>query len=340
VNIAKIITSSVLLIACICFFSNSQIVHAATFDRIWATSGPYDWTPGESRQIKVTGYYKDGSHVDLTSKASGTKYEVVYDGFASDLPIVTVSPDGLMTLSDGAADGVDALIIITNNNIRVAQVGLKAKVPVKLSDINDSYAKAAIIQLVKSRAISGFNDGTFRPHSIVTHEQFTTMLSASGGSAMVVPPAVSTRPTYKDNQDTHAWYYPWVHENIFVPALVNSDSIRNATFGIGLPISRQDAIYAIMSKYFPSETSQIIHGDYPKHILNINTYPNFGDINQVKESYRDAVTVAKFLGITSGYADGNFHPNDPITREMAAQLINTAILKVISDSPNVHRFGY
>jgi hypothetical protein len=336
----KIVIAMVFLLSLFSETAGIQVAKAAVYDRIWATSGTYTWTPGESRQIKVTGYLKDGSQVDLSSKASGTKYEIAYpNAFWADLPIVKISPDGYLTLFDKVADGVTASINIQNGSYS-AQVGLQAKVPLKLNDIYNSYAKEAIIQLVKTRAISGFNDGTFRPHSIVLREQFTTMLLASGSNIIVQTPDIDTRPTYSDNQDTHTWYYPWVKRNTYVPALKPDSDITHAVFGIGLPISRQDAIYAIMQSYFNNETYQIMRGQDPKHVIDFKTFSNFGDLNQVKESYKEAVTVAKYLGITSGYADGSFHPDEPITREMAAQLINTAILKRITFYPNLRPFGY
>jgi hypothetical protein len=49
---------------------------------------------------------------------------------------------------------------------------------------------------------------------------------------------------------------------------------------------------------------------------------------QMDTQYKEEISYAKYLGITAGYGDGNFHPYDLITREMAAQLIHQAIFKM------------
>jgi hypothetical protein len=339
---ARIIICSALLITLFNHTPNKQVAAAATYDTIWASSGPYDWKPGESRQIKVTGVYSDGRKVDLTSGSTGTTYQILVleRSENNDPPLVTISSNGIISLSKDLADGVTAQILIKNGD-KTAQTNLRVNVPVNFKDITSSYAKAAIIKLTKTRAINGFNDGTFRPANLVSREQFITMLAASGGGFSIHPPVVTGTHTYADNQDSHAWYFPWIHEKgYFFQPIKKTDSIDDSIFGVGLPTTRQDAIYAIMNKYFPA-AEQIIKNQNPNHVFDEKTFQNFGDINQVKQINQIAVTAAKFLCITAGYPDGNFHPDEPITREMAAQLINIAVVEYYNDiKSEYHLFGY
>ena len=44
--------------------------------------------------------------------------------------------------------------------------------------------------------------------------------------------------------------------------------------------------------------------------------------SMVPARYYDAVTWAKQSGVMSGYGDGMFHPDDPITREQLAAMLH------------------
>jgi hypothetical protein len=258
------------------------VAHASTYSELkvdWPRPTSY-WSPGESRQVKVTGYLPGGGQTDLTNTSTGTQYTIGYPNYEWDnTPFVQVIKDGLITVSPNAKDGAEAHITITNGDMYGSRwITVIVKVPLQLKDISDSYAKNAIIQLEKNRVVSGYGDGTFRPHHLVTREEFATMLlkaSSNMSSPVVMTPYDNGRVDYIDNENKNTWYYLWVHNNINVPPVQMTESKANGDhdiFGIGQPMTRQDAVYSIMMAFFG--------GVDPKSAMP-NTFQTFGDIDQI-----------------------------------------------------------
>lgn len=329
-----------LLLSSLFFILPEKTVDADTI-QVKSVTGPQTCSPGYTFQIKLLGRLPGGNDVQINPSENNITFDTSYAPY-SELNYVQVNKDGFVTISPNMKGGIRVPIMIHLNTGGVTSYSVMVKVPVQLTDISDSYAENSINRMIQNRVISGYDDGTFRPHQIVTHEEFVTMLERAYqdlDKPILTPPENYSWPNYLDNQNQKTWYYVYVNNNQFVPPLINSDAGRaQEVFGIGKPISRQDAIHSIMQAFLSDKEYSVMHD--PNSPVDWSTFQTFNDLNQ-NSKYYDDITAAKYLGIASGYDDGDFHPDYTLTREMAAKLIDKAIQQLADlDRSTKTIYGY
>ena len=85
------------------------------------------------------------------------------------------------------------------------------------------------------------------------------------------------------------------------------NGISEAQFGVGQPITRQDAA-TILSRII-NASEEAVGGE------------KFADDDSIAEYAKNGVYTLKNRGMISGYEDGTFRPQSQITRAEAAQMI-------------------
>lgn len=163
---------------------------------------------------------------------------------------------------------------------------------------NCSWAHTAIYELYKIGAING-TDGKFMPDDSIKREEFAKIVF----NAFSVIDNADTKITFADVGEND-WYFT------AVSALASNgviNGISETEFGIGRPITRQDAA-AVISRILKVSDS------------NSDTV-KFADDEDIADYAKVGVYALRKSGILSGYADGSFRPNSPITRAEAAQMI-------------------
>lgn len=167
------------------------------------------------------------------------------------------------------------------------------------SDLSSAeWAREAIENLKSKNIVSGTGDGTFEPQRTVKREEFIKMLV----SALEIP--VSEGRACFDDVDAYAWYAPYITaayaQNI-------AGGFEDGTFGVGMPISRQECCAFI----YRAAQNMLTYGEETK----------FADIDDVAEWALESVKALSSAGIIVGDENGNFNPHDYVTRAQAAVMI-------------------
>ncbi|SDG20395.1 Listeria/Bacterioides repeat-containing protein [Fontibacillus panacisegetis] len=176
--------------------------------------------------------------------------------------------------------------------------GTTEKPKVQFTDVAESYwAKNELERLIEMGAISGFEDGSFRPDDSITRAEFlkivVTALGLKASGTMVF-------------EDTNQH---WAKDYISTAGALDIISGRSKeTFAPDAKVTRQEmsVILARAGKLTPkSEDSS-------------NRYTDQGEIADWASKAINAMTDAS---ITNGYPDGSFKPDQTATRAQAAVMI-------------------
>lgn len=169
-------------------------------------------------------------------------------------------------------------------------------------DISTSYAKEAILRLTKRNIVSGNGAGAFLPRDKVTRAEIATMMSR----LLQMNPVDNDISAFRD-VPKQAWYYGWVHAGTNL-GIINGRSER--TFKPLDPVTRQEAaVMMVRAMKVDASTGEEI------------VYRRYEDAAELAAWSRAEVGVATLHGWLQG-SGGKFRPNDPITREEVAVLMD------------------
>lgn len=173
----------------------------------------------------------------------------------------------------------------------------------RFSDLeNVVWAKEAILNLAERNVISGRGNGIFAPNDSVTREEFVKMLILALDFEVT-----DNRVDFTDTTP-EMWYAPYVATAWEVGVTTGNG---DGTFGVGMPISRQDAVVMLARAM---EIRQI-------SMNSVNESTVFTDENQISEYAKDAVYRLTGYGILNGVGDGSFAPVLNVTRAEAAKML-------------------
>ncbi len=164
-------------------------------------------------------------------------------------------------------------------------------------DINRHWAQTYIEKAVSKGLVKGFSDGTFKPDQPVTRAEFTAMANRLLGNSSYESLRFSDVPR-------NEWYYNDVAKALSAAYV---GGYNDGTFKPQNPATRQEASIMI-SRFLP--------------VAGVNgNVSGFKDASTIANWAIEAVGKVSARGYLSGYADGQFHPNDPITRAMLAKIL-------------------
>lgn len=189
--------------------------------------------------------------------------------------------------------------------------------PTSLTDISNSYAKDAILELVDKGIINGKGNGTFDPTGKIYRQDFAIILAkALSLDVTSAPPS----PTFSDIPATHYSYK-------FVEAAVKAGLIKgqgNGEFGLGENLSRQDmAVLFIRALGVDASGKAAELGKL-----------NFSDAASISNYAKDAVAAAVELKLLNGQTDGSFNPAGSADRQSVA-LVASRFLKAKDELPQI-----
>lgn len=180
--------------------------------------------------------------------------------------------------------------------------GDKAHNSVSFRDLdNVAWAQEAILSLAGRGVISGRGDGLFAPNEAVTREEFVKMLILALGFE-----ASDADPGFSDTE-AGAWYEPYV-KAAAKWGIAEGDG--DGTFGIGVPITRQDAAVMI------SRALELQDIELPD-----NETASFEDDGEIAAYAKEAVYLLARGGVIQGVGDNRFAPVQEITRAETAKMI-------------------
>lgn len=176
-----------------------------------------------------------------------------------------------------------------------------------LSDIENSYAKDAILKLVDSGIINGKGNGSFDPTGHISRQDFAIILA----KALNLDTNVQTdSPTFSDVPTSHYSYK-------YVEAAAKAELIKgqgNGTFGLGQNLSRQD-----MAVLFVRALGVDVAGK--------GVDLKFSDATLIADYAKDAVAAAVELKLINGNPDGTFNPVGQADRQAVALVASKFITK-------------
>ncbi|MFS0869564.1 S-layer homology domain-containing protein [Paenibacillus xylanilyticus] len=181
-----------------------------------------------------------------------------------------------------------------------------AAVKQRFQDINTSYAKDAITHLVNQGIAAGTSETRFEPKKAVTRAEFATFAVRLLG----LQPVKNNISPYNDTNIT-AWYYG------NIAAMTNLSILEGkgqGTFQPNASITREEAAALLVRMLKQSSVST--------GMLS-STYYDASDISVWARPYVQKVYQ---LGLMRG-SDGLFRPQDQVTREEAAVMLNAILQK-------------
>ena len=210
------------------------------------------------------------------------------------------------------------VLLLTYNNIAFAQVPL-------FSDLTEGHWARNIINNMAARGyILGYPDNSFSPEKEVTREEFAVLLVRCMG----ISPAHPDNPSFIDVPAEHwsASYIEAVKEYLPGYALENG----HFSFMGAKAITREDVTAALVRAKGGINNKQ--------EDVNILA-ENFKDYSSIASNLKPFVAAAIKSKLISGFPDGTFRPNDPLTRAQAAAFLYRAFCRSDSVIKNMINVG-
>lgn len=164
------------------------------------------------------------------------------------------------------------------------------------ADIAGHWAEPYTLSLMRLGIVDGYGDGTIRPAQALTRAEFIKLAL----SAALFPPE-SRASGYADV--TGHWAEPYLSAAEAHGVIPQGDGV--ATFEPNEPVSR-------------AEMAVMLHGVLQALLLPLPEAPQaFPDTDGLDETTRNAIEAVAGYGILSGFGDGTFRPDEPLTRAQA-----------------------
>lgn len=176
----------------------------------------------------------------------------------------------------------------------------------------DNWAYQAVSDMSKRGVISGYQDGSFKPQDSISREEFATLISKTFNLDLSV-----SQDVYFSDIPVDRWSYKYI--------AASKDYLTGyyppkgkAFFDPEAKASREDVAVALVK------------------VLNLSTGDSsvgtFKDYDQISPSLRKYIDTATANNLISGYEDGTFRPQEPVSRAEAAMLLYRSI-KNTADAP-------
>lgn len=260
---------------------------------------------GEQEDITITIKIKEGFKVDNSKPIYFNREEVKYSTEVTDscttLTFTTnakVAKKHNVEFGEGLVIGANGEKLGPKHNYNFSVVDINTlDVPEKVifTDLPaDHWAFDYITQLALDDIISGYEDKTFKPNGNVTRAELAKMLAAS----------FKLEGTAKYSDVNNHWADTYISSvGEFVP-------VKDNQFRPNEEATRQDVAVALVNILDKTEKMKLQESKL-----------TFDDIPMIDEEYISHIGKAVSGGIISGYGDGTFRPQEPITRAEVATMI-------------------
>jgi hypothetical protein len=179
---------------------------------------------------------------------------------------------------------------------------------VEFSDVDPEHAFFAEITWLAEEGIStGYEDGTFMPAGTLSREAMAAFLYRMAGSPEIVLP---DEPTFSDVPETNEFYeaIEWMWQNGL------TSGYEDGTFHPTGGLTRQAmAAFLYRAAGWPG-------GEDPTCVL-----PPFDDV-PVDQAFCGEISWLSLVGITTGYPDGDFLPEEDLTRQAMSAFLYRYLL--------------
>lgn len=177
------------------------------------------------------------------------------------------------------------------------------------SDFKDlqgaEWAEGYIEYMNYSGIMTGDGNGSFRPNDSITREEFAKALLTA---LKITGDDTAAKPLSFSDVNADDWYCETV-EIACKSGIVNG--IDDNTFGVGQPITRQDAATMVTRARYAAKLA----------FRKMSDSVEFADQEEIAGYALSAVSELQKAGVLSGYEDGAFKPLNSITRAETAKLL-------------------
>lgn len=260
---------------------------------------------GEQEDITITIKIKEGFKVDDSKPVYFNREEVKYSTEVTDSGTTLTFTANAKVAKKHNVEFGEGLIIGANGE----KLGPKHNYNFSVVDINtmdvpekviftdlpvDHWAFDYITQLALDDIISGYEDKTFKPNGNVTRAELAKMLAAS----------FKLEGTTKYNDVNNHW------ADTYISAVGEFVPMKDNLFRPNEEATRQDVTVALVNILDKTERMKLQESKL-----------TFDDIPMIDEEYISHIGKAVSGGVISGYGDGTFRPQEPITRAEVATMI-------------------
>lgn len=201
-----------------------------------------------------------------------------------------------------------SIVKVVTTAVLLSSFSLPVQAAPSFGDINNSFAKEAILQLVNQGIVSGKGDGKFDPTGNISRQDFAIIL------ANALKLDVSSTPATATFSDIPNGHYAFAA----VEAAAKAGLIYGTgggKFGSGENLSRQD-----MAVIFIRALGVEAAGK--------GADLKFSDAASIADYAKDAVAAALELGLLVGNNNGTFNPRGIATREQVAVVASKFLSEV------------
>lgn len=191
----------------------------------------------------------------------------------------------------------------------------RTQITLEFKDMQQAqWAIGHITRLQSQNVFQGFEDGTFRPNQAVTRvEAIVTTVRLMGLEQEAKAKPADAKLHFKD-ADVFNKKYAWAKGYVLT-------ALEHGLFDTSEDLIQPDVP---ASRLWVSSLLVKSLGYEKEALQQMNTTPQFKDANAIPAGAVGYVNVAVKYNIISGYPDGTFQPNSPVTRaEMAVLLDRT-----------------
>ena len=262
------------------------------------------WAPDGRRLAFITDANQIPGHhngLHVWSPGLSEPEQLLSWSFLSLTSAVTWSPSGteLAYTPASATGGIATINISTSERQAVVErmdvgwVQYAPRTAPRFWDVSPSSVHAAAIDELAERGIAeGLGDGSFRPGHVVQRGQMATFIARSLGITGTDPPQ-----------------FPDAHDSVHAAAIA-------AVSEAGIASGFADGTFR------PSEA--VTRGQMASFLaraanLSPATHGSFSDV--AGSVHADSIDAVAQVGITTGFADGTFRPDDPVSREQMATFL-------------------
>ncbi|MGN7382620.1 S-layer homology domain-containing protein [Paenibacillus sp. SAFN-117] len=240
----------------------------------------------------------EAKQIELKASAEHSAAKVTWQdqqlgsGFAIDLK----EGGNIIPLIVVAEDGSRKTYTLTIERIQPVEAVIPA---ISFTDIPGHWSESYIKRAAEKGIVSGYPDGTFKPHHPVTRSEFTVMLAGAlklkgEGAALM----------FTDNEQIGAWSKQAVAQAVQAGIV---EGYEDGSFRPNAQIIRAE-LAAMIARALKMQT-------------NSSATTGFADNEAIPQWAKGAVEAIRKLGIVDGRGGNRFVPNDTATRAEAAVML-------------------
>jgi nitrous oxidase accessory protein NosD len=197
-------------------------------------------------------------------------------------------------------DPVTGTVTAITDHFTVFALMAKPDMPA-LPDTKGHWAETHVLRLVSLGIVSGYEDGTFRPETGITREEFAKMVVLAAGLEPVAEPELG----FSDADEIQGWARGYVAAAVEAGIITGLPENR---FGPGERVTRQQA-------------ATMIGRALGVEVGAAGTPTSFVDDGDIESWALAALNLAVEKGLITGFPDNSFKPAENVTRAQAATML-------------------